>query len=563
MSKNLAVVTKKNYIPRKVVESMTIQSFNKSLPHSQSMEEEVIASVMTGGTDIEGNKKNLRFRLVRFLEAKDFYFDTNKELWALFAEMEANQNPINVLTVTRELMRKKSAISPLLISDISSRVVSDGDLVHHARIVYQLSMMREAVQESYQFIRTIFEDQPDIFKARNDFAQDLRIVAPTAFFQAQSMNAAMEEGKKAPPMLQFAGHILRSGEITFCFAEPGVGKSILSVQLADNISRGRGSLGGVDGDAMPFDVLGNEAGRKKVLYYDFELLERELYERYSDENKMYEFDEEMFIRMSENDEHWSDKKKTDIVSIIEDNIDTLDPECVIIDNLTWLTAEGSHDTDVALTLMKTLKRINKRTQLPFLILAHSTKKINKTAPITQGDMSGSAHLLRFATNIVAIGRSNVDNDLRYIKQVKQRNGTEVYHEENVIVCQIKKEDQMLRFKFLTFDAERNHLADFNSTEDQEEILRNATILRVEQAYGWQKISETIGWKGSKNTLKKKCEAFANRSMQYELSPDGEIKAVAKTYAEPTESKPNPNQDLIDRRKERDGDSKMSDEEVEQ
>lgn len=555
MSKNLAVVNKQSYLPKKVVGEMINQAFGKPMPHDAKMEADVIATALIGGTDETGTKINMRFRSVSFLEPKDFYLDIHRDYWAIFTEMDAKRIPINTITVTRELMKKGSPTSAFDVVTMSQNVGDHGDFVTHARILFELSMMREAVHKSYEFIKQIFTQKSDIFDTRNNFAQELRIVAPTAFFKAQSMNAAMEVGKNAAPMLQFAGHILRSGEITFLFAEPGIGKSILAVQLADNISRGRGSLGAKDSDAMPFDVLKNEAGRKKVLYYDFELLERELFERYSTDDQMYEFDEEMLIRLSENDEHWSDKKKVDIVSIVEDNIDALDPECVIIDNLTWLTAEGSHDTDVALTLMKTLKRINKRTGLPFLILAHSTKKINKTAPITQGDMSGSAHLLRFATNIVAIGRSNVDNDLRYIKQVKQRNGSEVYHEENVIVCQIQKEDKMLRFKFLTFDAERNHLADFNSTDGQEEIIENAIILRVEQGYGWMKVASKIGWKGSKNTLEKKCKDFANRSMQYELAPDGKIVQLKTAYTKPTESNPNPNQDLIDRR------GKMNDEDI--
>lgn len=59
--------------------------------------------------------------------------------------------------------------------------------------------------------------------------------------------------------------------------------------------------------------------------------------------------------------------------------------------------------------------------------------------------------------MLAIGRSYRDENLRYVKQVKVRCGRFVYDYDNVIVCEIVRDGQMLCFRSLCTEPEKRHL----------------------------------------------------------------------------------------------------------
>ena len=79
-------------------------------------------------------------------------------------------------------------------------------------------------------------------------------------------------------------------------------------------------------------------------------------------------------------------------------------------------------------------------------------------------MAGSKKLYNFFDSSFAIGQSAKDVGLRYIKQMKIRHGEFVYDADNVIVCQIEKNEAFLRFSSLGFATEREHLK--RQTEDE-------------------------------------------------------------------------------------------------
>lgn len=82
-------------------------------------------------------------------------------------------------------------------------------------------------------------------------------------------------------------------------------------------------------------------------------------------------------------------------------------------------------------------------------------------------------LINFADSAFALGRSAAAESHRYLKQIKQRNVEKVYHEENVMLCELKKRNSFLGFDFLGTTRERDHL----SEEDGER-----RDLRVQRAH---------------------------------------------------------------------------------
>ena len=261
----------------------------------------------------------------------------------------------------------------------------------------------------------------------------------------------IKEASSRPIPNQLLGTLLYEQELSILFADTNVGKSILAVQLADAISKGKGMLG-----------FKNEAEPMKVLYLDFELSDKQFEMRYSNNKGSYSFHSN-FLRSEINLEFLSEseeKLEKLIIKSIEATILEQNIKVVIIDNITFLGSEMEKSKN-ALPLMKELQIIKKKYNITLVILAHIPKK-DPSKPITKNDVAGSKMLMNFADSSIGIGRSTQDSGVRYIKQVKVRNCEEDYGANNVLICELIKEGNFLKFNFLDFDSEYNHLESFSS-----------------------------------------------------------------------------------------------------
>ena len=111
----------------------------------------------------------------------------------------------------------------------------------------------------------------------------------TPIFKTQSANDWIKEaeGKPIPKML--FDSLWHEGELCILFADTNVGKSILAVQIADISSKGKSEY-----------LLNTSAPKQKVLYFDFELSEKQFQGRYSDNYRNpYQFDPN-FLRVEIN-----------------------------------------------------------------------------------------------------------------------------------------------------------------------------------------------------------------------------------------------------------------------
>lgn len=232
------------------------------------------------------------------------------------------------------------------------------------------------------------------------------------------------------------------GEACVLFADTNLGKSILAVQIAEHIARNKG---------------------ERVLYYDFELSDKQFQIRYTDGfGHPYQFSPNLYRAEIDASAMMADNFEEAIVNDIEDCAHNLDAKIIIIDNLTFLCT-AAEKGDLAGALMLRLVQIKKSQGLSILVLAHTPKR-NLSNPITQNDLAGSKKLINFFDSGFAIGKSAKDSKLRYIKQIKCRNGEFEYDAENVIVCQIEKKDCFLQFVTLEHASEAEHLKQ-QSAED--------------------------------------------------------------------------------------------------
>jgi DNA-directed RNA polymerase specialized sigma24 family protein len=72
-------------------------------------------------------------------------------------------------------------------------------------------------------------------------------------------------------------------------------------------------------------------------------------------------------------------------------------------------------------------------------------------------LQGSKMLMNFCDSAFTIGQSSTDKDLRYLKQIKQRNTEQVYGFSNICLCTVNKPANFLQFEFVNYGNEIDHL----------------------------------------------------------------------------------------------------------
>ena len=277
------------------------------------------------------------------------------------------------------------------------------------------------------------------------------------------------------PVVRLFGNLVRTGELTILFADTGVGKSILAVQIADAIARGESAIASGTRTLLSASssfnsalqtphsaLLPNNSEAMPVLYVDFEMSKSQAAERYSSA-----FDGETYLEpyafpdnLQRAFPDWTGEVPESFKSYAEfaswsirravyhQNIQFL-----IVDNVSWLTSgQGPRE---ATKLMKALKVLKDEERIGILVLAHTPKRLS-SGYLTLSDLAGNKAIANFADNIFALGRSRRDPELRYIKQLKQRNAPVQFAEDNVIVCRMQKELNFPRFEIVDLAHERTH-----------------------------------------------------------------------------------------------------------
>jgi len=299
-------------------------------------------------------------------------------------------------------------------------------------------------------------------------------------FTVKTASRWIEQAKTRPIPQMLFGEFWFEGELCILFADTNLGKSILAVQIGNSISKGEQIRG--------FKL---ETPKQPILYFDFELSDKQFENRYSIKfEQHYSFDNN-FIRVEINPDATIPENQTfeDYLNhSLERSITETGAKVLIIDNLTYLKNETEKAKD-ALPLMKHLKALKNKYGLSILALAHTPKR-DLSKPITRNDLQGSKMLINFCDSSFSIGESHSDKNLRYLKQIKQRNTDLLYDAENVCVCQIDKPFNFLQFEFVNFGTEREHLK--QHTEKDKETLNEKVSELKQQGRSLREIGIELG-----------------------------------------------------------------------
>lgn len=276
--------------------------------------------------------------------------------------------------------------------------------------------------------------------------------------RVRSVNRRMTDAQLQPIPQDLYYGLMYEREMTILFADTGIGKSIFAFQIAVHIAN---------------------QGRN-VLYVDLELSDKQFQARYSDNytNPFIFPDNIHFAEISLDasiPKGWTYEDYF-IESLIQ-HIKSTGIKNIIIDNMTKIVNTDTDKANTAKPLMDRLVALKREYGLTLLLLEH-TRKTDMYRPISINDLQGSKMKVNFADAVFSIGRSSRGTDIRYVKQLKCRSTEIIYHTDNVIVYQVKKENSFLHFGFVDYGSEYEHL---KLPDENVHSERNANILRMKKA----------------------------------------------------------------------------------
>ena len=327
-------------------------------------------------------------------------------------------------------------------------------------------------------------------------------------FNVRRADEWVSEAIKRPNPRQLWKELWYENEVACLFADTNVGKSIYAVEIAGEIAK-----------------------TDRVLYFDFEMSDKQFQMRYTDP------DEETPLLFGDNFfrvEYRKDCALIDDTEAVASQIvmAALEAEAriIIVDNISWV-CNRSEDGDAAGRLMLKLVEMKQKHNLSILVLAHTPKR-NTRAPLNQNSLAGSKKLANFFDSIFAIGLDkNNKPSGRYIKQIKTRTGEMLYGDNNVIVCNLQKDGPWLHFEETGYNWECKLLDD----PDADDIDRGEATKEISRAEEKKKKKEEVKKlmrEGVKGTyLRTKYHLSPNTLIKWRKEIESEDEALLEAMAE--------------------------------
>ena len=284
-----------------------------------------------------------------------------------------------------------------------------------------------------------------------------------SFFNVSTLNEDLKKGRKMKPPKELIPHILVEYETTILFSGPGVGKTVLAIQIAIELA---------------------EQGMR-VLVVNFELSQQQLALRYP--NK--EFPNTLYHASIDYTKMHDVTDQNLILPEIERLAVERNIELIIIDNFTNLCINSKEAAEAGNIMVKLLA-MRMTHNWTMLILAHVPKR-KQGDPLTIDDLAGSKLLSNLADNVIGFNKSKKDKNMRYLIQLKYRSLPIELDFKNVQELTLTSSDGWLHFEYGGYDEERAHLP---RSRDEKAELERDIVKELKQPNGssYREIADKLG-----------------------------------------------------------------------
>ena len=286
-------------------------------------------------------------------------------------------------------------------------------------------------------------------------------------FEYTTINKIVEDGMKAEKRERLYKNMWIEKELTVFFGAANVGKSMIAVQIAEEIAK-KG---------------------KKVMYFDYELSEQQLSDRYETEDGKghYVFSENLLRPNLDMDKYSSSyKERLEKLFRRMEEATNLGIKIFIVDNITYLNPNLQKGNEAAKFIIN-FKSKMELLGISVLLLGHSPK-VKDNAILTLDKLSGSKNLSNFIDSCFAVGKVEGERKV-YLKQLKARSCAISMDENHVLVGTLtKREDGFIEFAEEGYTVEKELLKGKPDITPQKEQAYKL----YKEGNSYRKISKMIG-----------------------------------------------------------------------
>jgi len=209
-------------------------------PSSKDAEESVLGSIISNNDCYD--------KVVRYLpDSSPFYYKTHRTVYAIIQKLQKEDVQADVVTILSRVREdKKEDITAYWLTGLLDNVVSTGQVVNHAKIVYEKYLHREIIKQTYQIQKVAYNDSfgfmelIDKVRALNDEVIDTK---PLKDFDISELaKSTIKTIGNTGNMVKFGFNTLDSmaggmtrGEITVIAGRPGHGKTTFSINLVKRL----------------------------------------------------------------------------------------------------------------------------------------------------------------------------------------------------------------------------------------------------------------------------------------------------------------------------------------
>lgn len=218
---------------------------NEQLPHSKEAEQAVIGSVLLYPAAY--------YEAAKYINQSDFYIVRNQWIWQAFEHLIRTHVDIDILTVSSRLDSQKQEVGQNYLIEIVGNTPTAMHAEHYAVEVSKFSSRRRALQAANELAKAAYNQEQDVedfipkyvtglldmIKTENR-TMHIKEVLSKVYDDVEYRYKNPQEIYGIPTGIKAIDDLtggIQKGELFLLSGEPGVGKSLLAMQLAFHMAK--------------------------------------------------------------------------------------------------------------------------------------------------------------------------------------------------------------------------------------------------------------------------------------------------------------------------------------